>query len=83
MSSYMPDLPPDAPFALGRVLCDVDDNGCVEWHEAAFSHMSHTQGPIYAAVCPVDDLTGFYTLEVVEPLPESKPLDLSRRKADQ
>lgn len=39
---------------------------CGQPHEATYSHEAQFgQGPIFAVVCPVDDLTDYYTLERV------------------
>jgi hypothetical protein len=40
---------------------------CDQLHPATYSHEGRFgEGPIYAVVCPVDNLTDYYTAEVVE-----------------
>lgn len=48
--------------AIGMVVCDM----CGHEHQAVYTHDGQFgEGPIYAVVCPVDDLTDYYTLERV------------------
>lgn len=43
---------------------EVDCHECGHRHPATYSHEgTHGEGPIYAVVCPVDDLTDYYTTE--------------------
>lgn len=58
----------------------VDCDECGQPHEATPSHWgSYCEGVIWAVVCPVDDLTYYYTREAVvevDPTPSAFPLDL-------
>jgi len=48
---------------------------CGQPHEATPSHWGeYGQGVIYAVVCPVDDLTDYYTREVVKVLDDDDPV---------
>lgn len=52
---------PYVPTVL-TFLCQED--GCWGTHEGTYSHEGHFgEGPIYAVVCPRDDVTDYYTLE--------------------
>jgi hypothetical protein len=45
----------------------VDCDDCGQQHEATPSHWGRFgEGVVYAVVCPVDDLTGYYTSEAVK-----------------
>ena len=55
---------PDAQIPAQGI---VDCYECGDPHEANYSHDGRFgEGPIYAVVCPVDDLIDYYTTEVVE-----------------
>ena len=54
--------PVDYEGARGVVTCQE----CGQEHEATYSHMGRwDRRPVFAVVCPVDDLTDFYTDLVV------------------
>lgn len=48
-------------------VMSLDCDGCNDTHAATYSHDStHGQGPIFAVICPVDDLTSYHTVAGVE-----------------
>jgi hypothetical protein len=52
------------PGESGLVRCD----NCGKYHAAEYSHEGkYGEGPIHAVICPKDNLTDYYTNEVLEP----------------
>ena len=48
---------------MATVICQQ----CDDEHEATYSHEGQfNEGPIYAVVCDKDNLTDYYTTEVVK-----------------
>lgn len=51
---------------VGRVACQE----CGDDHIAEYSHEGQFgEGPVFAVVCPVDQLTDYYTLDAVTVTP--------------
>lgn len=55
----------EPPFLAGTVQC----RECDQTHKADFTHINqHNDAFVFAAECPVDWKTDYYTIDVVTPV---------------